>query len=289
MKQRTVLFVSAVLAVASTLATCYDGIDFSYVDWNDLPGRYTSSDVTRNALSAIKIQDFDGAADIRTKMMQSLQNDKSTSYREIYRDLLMISNHFTWYSKERLLRVLEVCSIIYNEKSGLGHFSKFLKFYGKDTFGELSLDAARELDEIGSVENEEALQELEKFFAPFFIPEPTNEGEMVNALKSLNFASSKFDIKERVGHLLGKKASSCEEALSIFLGRIEELCRKLLSDNRRTEDMRIITLADAFGYSNRQDSIRILKLKEYNRLCVSVRRPDTRKEVETHLKGLLRS
>lgn len=280
MNQHTSLLVCTVLATLSSLATCDEKpIDNRYVDWSvvykECKGEYKYCEpleVTKSALQKIEGDDLE----VICGNIDLLSNSaKDRGELQVYRDLI----HFT--TKDLGVRdvflVLQITLFMRDEPDKWARFIPLLKRFGGDQFCKESKRGI-ELNFI----SRGAEQKLDQLFAALIglKSKGLNDEILARATGSFDLTCKKLNVREA---LMVAKATVISSKIFIryFLG----LCQQFQTSNHNS--FNILALADELGSCDREDSQQTLKWKEYNRLCLSLLRPDSKKIIKDNIKNAL--
>lgn len=278
MNQAATLLVCAVLG---SLTTCGAIIannnyyDDRYLNWLDLV-RPISEDRLNTLETLMKIQVAPGgsAQDFLRNLVDN--SDRCVdSMCLMFEELTSLANPNDPCTPEVTMRALEISSILCDSshRTLLADLANFLVYYGGAKFNSCKLASVNNLIN-PSRTNSRAHRALGRFFEEAGQLHMANDAQKLAFLRSLDFSEyqERFDIARGILYLLSKpdyEQMHHEEAFYSFFNRE---CERLVEN--RKHDLHIITLTDAFMYQPGDYPIEISKLKEYYRVCLSLKRPD---------------
>lgn len=280
MNQSATFLICAVLAAASSFATCQ--INNIYIDWTILEGWENKIESTGDAIISFDINLVGRLpAILRLIGGTSYLRNLEQRHQDLYDDLLSLADSEQPPTERLTNRVVEICAILNTLDSRLRDaFVKFLDTHVRKKFEQCILLAVAGLLN-GSRENNLSEYELDQFFRLLNY----SDNEMLNFLRTLDLGSSKtFEIKQSVDYARDRQNSARGNPVNFLYSFMNLHCGKLRKG--REFNINVIALAVTFGINYDRLHTKIKKLLEYNRLCASLNRHDTNIKVRANLEDL---
>lgn len=283
MNQRAILLVWFVLSAASPLAiSLYD----NYLDWPNSIGGLP--EITK-ALLQLQIQNGEKAETIFDEIRKAYgRSNWLQSESKVYRDLIRFARHGCEPSV--IDRVLEIFSLMHEHKE-LDSFTPFLIKYGLETLRGCSLQSQRFLSfsfqkclTSTQKDNLQTEDELDKFFSALLGlgKRKQKDDEMLRAVKGLSFTENEdMQIGPAVKlakKIMRSKSKDSFEIINAFLKR----CSRLKMD--RENDIKIVALEYTLSEFTKNYPVRVQKVLEYTRVCLSWWRQDMRLAAEENIR-----
>lgn len=278
MNQSALFLVSAVLAALSSQATCCETLDNRYFDWTGLddPGL----EVMREALKDIKGRNADEICE-SIEVVAPFVREGPHEERRIYSTLISFTLPGQ-LGRDEMHRVLQISLLLRDEPRKWRRFIPFLKEYGRDKFGEISKKVNEYSFYPRSSKQRLAEFDLDRFFAVLM----GVQSESLDAKTKFEAAHS-FDLAKN--QLRAREALEALGQSEFTAGAFVEYLKKLCNEFRhgREKMFNVYAFADALGFEGRNDSDYVLKLKEHNRLCLSLLRTGMQKAIESKINQAL--
>lgn len=284
MNQLAILLVCAVLAAAGSLATCNMCLYSQYVDWTKLSDGYEPHNkLTRDAILEIKIDENDDM-DATLNKIKTRQGHSTPPEHAVYNDLIALASSDQSNSIRLLPRVLEIFSILCDfsdEKyEELKKFVPFFRSHGRQMFDGPCREAAmKNLIDGDFASSEERLDQFVAALNPMELKDAEKYRPFVVAL-AVDLAKSE-NLKVHNAIKVAKSFGFSGKSLEVFRTFWLDTCSEFQEGH--LDDLNIVALSYAFGHSPDHGDAKILKLQEYQRLCLSWKLPDKREAIECSL------
>lgn len=205
--------------------------------------------------------------------------DYNSSERAIYQRLVSLSDtHEDVCPRELTDLIKSILAQIRAEPKGpLSRFKRFLKNYGREKL-ELCGRRIRSMNKL--LPGNRIAQVLDRFFTKVLalpIKHPKDR-ELALHLEFADMSNMSMDVAAMLRFVQGK--GSRHAPMTSLRNFLDKSCLRLKAKLGPTLD--VINLAHALG-SKAYHRSKLMKLNFYNRLCLSWRRPETRKKIEANI------